>query len=101
MSTPRGKRDPQLEPLYRALQEDDYPTVLQLGQALLTKAHDKLAVVDAMIDALENLLYGGVEDPAPLKLLERSLREEKHRLVESGAKSDVYKEFLDPSPKDD
>jgi hypothetical protein len=87
-----------LDQLYQVLEQNDYLKVLALGQEQLATSEDKLAVLEAMIDALENLLYEGeVENPAPLKALEHSLRTERQRMTESGAKSDRYKKFLDRS----
>ena len=97
MSNKQAKRDAALEQLYGALLEDDYPRVLALGQRQLATAHDKLAVLEAMLDAVENLFHAGeVRDEKPMRELEKSLRAEKKRLLESGAKSDVYARFLDP-----
>src|SRR6476619_4355215 len=96
----RGKPDAALEQLYEVLREDDYPRVLELGRQQLDTAGDKLAVLDAMIDAVENLLFqGGLQDPASFKGLERSLKEERQRLIDAGATSEVYKLFLDPTYK--
>lgn len=97
----RGKKtESALEELYRVLLENDYPKVLALGQAQLATAPDKLAVLEAMIDAIENLLYDGdVKEPGPLKELEKALGAERQRLKDAGATSDVYKTFLDRTYK--
>lgn len=98
----KKKTDAALTELYEVLQENDYPKVLALGQAQLATSTDKLAVLEAMIDAIENLLHkGGLAEPAPIKELEKALRAEKKRLVDGGAKSDVYAQFLDPSQTDE
>lgn len=102
MTKKQPKTDEALDALYAVLREDDWPKVLALGQAQLATSTDKLAVLEAMLDAIENLLHEGeLADPAPFKALEKSLRAEKKRLVEAGAKSDVYSRFLDPPQEDD
>lgn len=86
-----------LEELYALLQDNQYAQVLELGPSLLGTEPDKLAVVEAMLDAVENLLHDGeVPDQKSMKELEKALRVEKKRLVDAGAKSDVYARFLDP-----
>jgi hypothetical protein len=100
MKPKRGKTDAALTELYEVLRDNDYRRVLELGQQQLATASDKLAVLEAMLDALENLLFnGGLADPAPIKTLERSLQKERARLIDAGETSDVYKLFLDRTYK--
>lgn len=96
----RLREDAPLAALYSALARGEWREVLALGATQFRGAQDRFASIEAMLDAIEQLISDAEnEDLAPLRALEKSLRAERTRLQAAGLTSDTYRCFLESSFK--